>query len=457
MANPYFKPLIGPEKYKICFGGRGSGKSMVVAEILIEASRRAKTVILCVREFQGSIEDSVHKLLSETIDRLGYTNEFDVQKKTIIHLGTGASFIFAGIKNNPTKVKSMQGVGICWVEEAESVTDNSWTVLIPSIRGDKNAKIFITFNPRNILDPTYQRFVVNPPKDSLILKANYNNNIYFDESPLREEMEECREKDYELYLHVWEGEPVADNEHAFIKPMWITAALNAHIKLGFEASGRRIGGLDVADEGEDANAFTRRHGSIVYAIEEWKTGDVIATADKAHTIGLEENLDDIFYDSIGVGAGVKAQLNRKKSKIRVGGFNAGGKVRDPNKKIYVGKTNGDMFANIKAQEWWGLRTRFYNTWRAIEHGDKFKEDEMISILVGNGGLTQMQFDYLRAELSRPRIEYDGNGKVMVESKKSMKKRGIPSPNKADSVVICFSKPNTGLNINIEEVRAAYGR
>ncbi|MGF6026956.1 PBSX family phage terminase large subunit, partial [Klebsiella pneumoniae] len=168
----------------------------------------------------------------------------------------------------------------------------------------------------------------------------------------------------------------------------------------------------------------------MYAIDEWKQGDVIFTADKAHTIGLEENLDQITYDSIGVGAGVKAQFNRKKSKIRVGGFNAGGKVAKPESQIYLGKKNIDMFANAKAQEWWALRTRFYNTWRAIEHGDKFKEDELISILVGKGGMTQTEFDYLRAELSRPRIDYDNNGKVMVESKQKMKKRGIPSPNKA---------------------------
>lgn len=447
MANPFFKPLIGPEKYKICYGGRGSGKSMVVAEILIEVARRAKTVILCAREFQGSIEDSVHKLLSETIDRLGYTKEFEVQNKTIIHLGTGAAFVFYGIKNNPTKIKSIQGVGVAWIEEAEAVTKKSWDILIPSIRGDKNAKIFVTFNPANILDDTYQRFVLSPPKNSIVLKANYNNNVYFDESPLREEMEECKEKDYELYLHIWEGEPVADSEHAFIKPIWISAALNAHEKLGFSKTGRKVGGLDVADEGEDANAFTRRHGSVVYAIDEWKKGDVIFTADKAHTIGLEEGLDDLYYDSIGVGAGVKAHLNRKGNAIRVGGFNAGGKVRDPSRKIYVGKTNEDMFANAKAQEWWGLRTRFYNTWRAIEHGDEFKEDEMISIMVGTGGLTQNDFDFLRAELSRPRIEYDNNGKVKVESKKDMKKRGIPSPNKADSVVIAFSKPNVGINMS----------
>lgn len=457
MAAPFFKPLIGNEKYKICYGGRGSGKSMAVAEILVETARRVRTVILCAREFQGSIEDSVHALLSETIEKLGYLNEFEIQNKKIRHLGTGAVFVFYGIKNNVTKIKSIQGCGIAWIEEAEAVTKRSWDVLIPSIRGDREAKIFVTFNPANILDDTYQRFVVNPPKNSCILKANYNDNIFFDDSPLREEMEECKEKDYELYLHIWEGEPVADSEHAFIKPIWITAALNAHKKLGFEASGKRYGGLDVADEGEDSNAFTRRHGSVVYAIDEWRQGDVIFTADKAHDIGIEEGLDNLTYDSIGVGAGVKAQLNRKKSKIKVGGFNAGGKVEKPDSQIYVGKKNKDMFANAKAQEWWNLRTRFYNTWRAIEHGDEFKEDEMISILVGGGGLSQTEFDYLRAELSRPRIDYDGNGKVMVESKAKMKKRGIPSPNKADSVVLCFAKPNTGMSINMADIEQAFGR
>lgn len=456
MAAPFFKPLVGPEKYKICYGGRGSGKSMAVAEILIETARRVKTVILCAREFQGSIEDSVHKLLSETIESLGYIKEFEIQNKTITHLGTGASFVFYGIKNNVTKIKSIQGCGIAWIEEAEAVTKRSWDILIPSIRGDKNAKIFVTFNPANILDDTYQRFVVNPPKNSCLLKANYNDNIYFLDSPLPEEMEECKEKDYELYLHIWEGEPIADSEHAFIKPLWISAALNAHEKLKFSPRGRKFGGLDVADEGEDANAFTRRHGSVVYAIDEWRKGDVIFTADKAHTIALEEGLDDLYYDSIGVGAGVKAQLSRKNSGIKIGGFNAGGKVRDPKKKIYVGKSNEDMFANAKAQEWWALRTRFYNTWRAIEHGDEYPEEEMISILVGAGGLSQKDFDYLRAELSRPRIEYDSNGKVMVESKKDMKKRGIPSPNKADSVVIAFSKPNVGLNIDPNALQGLFG-
>ncbi len=454
MANPYFRPLIGSEKYKICYGGRGSGKSMVVAEILIEVARRTKTVILCVREFQGSIGDSVHKLLEETIDRLGYTQEFDVQKQTIIHMGTGASFIFAGIKNNPTKVKSMQGVGICWVEEAESVTDNSWTVLIPSIRGDKNAKFFITFNPRNILDATYQRFIANPPKDSLLLKANYNNNIYFDESPLRAEMEECKDRDYDLYLHVWEGEPVADAEFAIIKPKWIHAAVDAHKKLNFSAKGEKVMGFDIADEGEDASAIVTRHGSIVTSVDEWsQKGDIIFSSDHAYSKAVEQGVNRIIYDSIGMGAGVKAHLNRKKGRIRCVGFNAGAAVIRPEQK-YLDRTNKDFFRNIKAQMWWSLRDRFYNTWRAIEHGDKFSDDKLISLDSESLG---KELEYLKAELSRPQVVYDDNGRVGVESKKDMKKRGIPSPNKADAIVMSFATINQGININMADMEAAFGR
>ena len=115
MANPYFKPLISKARYKVLYGGRGSGKSYFLAELAVEVSRRIGTVILCAREFQGSLDDSVYQLLIETIERLGYTDEFDILKSTITHKGTGAKFVFYGIKNNVTKIKSIQGVGVCWV------------------------------------------------------------------------------------------------------------------------------------------------------------------------------------------------------------------------------------------------------------------------------------------------------------------------------------------------------
>lgn len=308
MANPYFKPLIRKARYKVLYGGRGSGKSYFLAELAVEVSRRIGTVILCAREFQGSLDDSVYQLLIETIERLGYTEEFDILKSTITHKGTGAKFVFYGIKNNVTKIKSIQGVGVCWVEEAEAVTKNSWDVLIPSIRGDKNAEIWVSFNPKNILDDTYRRFIVHPPQDSIVLKANYDINPHFADTPLLADMLECKERDEDLYRHIWLGEPVADSELAIIKPSWIEAAIDAHEKLGFQAAGKRILGFDVADEGDDANATVLRHGSVVTDMRQWRGQDVIYSADKVYLYAQEQDIDRIVYDNIGVGAGVKAQF-----------------------------------------------------------------------------------------------------------------------------------------------------
>lgn len=439
MANPHFRPFAESAPYKVAYGGRGSGKSYFFAELAVEISRRIKTVILCTREFQGSISDSVHKLLCETIDRLHYSHEFDIQKNTIIHLATGASFVFSGIKNNVTKIKSIQGVGICWVEEAEAVTKDSWDVLIPSIRGDKHSEIWVSFNPKNILDDTYQRFIVNPPEGAVVLKANYNNNPFFHESPLPAQMAECKRRDYDLYLHIWEGEPVADSDMAIIKPSWIAAAVDAHKLLGFDIEGEKRVGFDVADEGEDSNALTLRHGSVAVDVQEWDKGDVIESANRVNLYADQQQADEIIYDSIGVGAGVKAQLGRI-AKVNVQGFNAGGAVLHPDSEYMAGKKNKDMFANIKAQAWWHVRDRFYKTWRSVEARKadpncqlEYQPDELISL-----SSSIPKLEYLKAELSRPWVDYDGNGKVKVESKKDMKKRGIPSPNMADSLIMAFA-------------------
>ena len=437
-----FKPLIQKARYKVLYGGRGSGKSYFLAELAVEVSRRINTVILCAREFQGSLDDSVYQLLLETIERLSYLQEFEILKNTITHRGTGAKFVFYGIKNNVTKIKSIQGVGICWVEEAEAVTKNSWDVLIPSIRGDKNAEIWVSFNPKNILDDTYQRFIVHPPKDSIVLKANYDVNPHFEDTPLLADMLECKERDEDLYRHIWLGEPVADSELAIIKPSWVEAAIDAHIKLGFQAAGKRILGFDVADEGDDANATILRHGSVIVDMQQWRGQDVIYSADKVYLYAQEQHIDRIVYDNIGVGAGVKAQFRRKSGKVQTLGFNAGGAVYKPDAKYTDDKKNRDMFANIKAQAWWMVRDRFYKTWRAVHHGDHYSEDQLISI---SSNLNELE--YLKAELSRPQVDYDLNGRVKAESKKDMKKRGIPSPNRADALIMAFAPVQSGLNIN----------
>ena len=438
--NPVFRPFVRPHRYKVAKGGRGSGKSWTIARLLVEISRRGRYRFLCARELQNSISDSVIRLLDDTINREGYQAEFEVQRTSIRHLITGSEFMFYGIKNNPTKIKSLEGIDVCWIEEAEAVSKDSWEILIPTIR-KPGSEIWVSYNPKNILDDTHQRFVISPPDDICLLTVNYTDNPHFPEV-LRLEMEECKRKDYDLYLHIWEGEPVADSDMAIIKPSWIAAAVDAHKVIGFRSSGRKRVGFDVADEGEDSNATTLAHGSVVIDCQQWNKGDVITSADRVKNYAEEVSASEIVYDSIGVGAGVKAHLKRV-CRIPATGFNAGESVFKPDAKYADGKTNKDMFSNIKAQAWWGVRDRFFNTWRVVKHieqnpGDKefvkqFTDDQLISL---SSGIKQLE--YLKAELSRPWVDYDNNGRVKVESKKDMKKRGIPSPNMADSLIMAFA-------------------
>ena len=190
----------------------------------------------------------------------------------------------------------------------------------------------------------------------------------------------------------------------------------------FSAAGRCILGFDVADEGDDANATVLRHGSVVTDMQQWRGQDVIYSADKVYLYAQEQNIDRIVYDNIGVGAGVKAQFRRKNGKVQTLGFNAGGAVYKPDAKYTDDKKNRDMFANIKAQAWWMVRDRFYKTWRAVHHGDSYPEDQLISL-----SSSLHELEYLTAELSRPQVDYDQNGRVKAESKKDMKKTRHPQP------------------------------
>lgn len=426
-----FRPLFESIwRFIIFYGGRGSGKSFSIARALVLRAYTQPIRVLCCREIQKSISDSVIQMLADQIEMLGLQAFFDVQKTQIIGQN-GSRFTFAGLKTNITSIKSMTGIDVVWVEEGENVSKESWDVLIPTIRED-GSQIIVSFNPKNILDDTYQRFVIHPPERCKSVLVNWQDNPYFPKE-LLEDLEQMRERDYELYRHVYEGEPVADSELAIIKPLWIEKSIDAHKKLQFSATGRKVVGFDVADEGQDANVLCFAHGSIVFDLSEWRGTDVIYSADTAYQWATEKGVDEIVFDSIGVGAGVKAQFKRLNRRIICTGFNAGGEVLRKDAEYQAGKKNGDMFANVKAQAWWALRDRFYKTYRAIEFGDKYPDDELISL---SSNLPELE--YLMAELARPRVDYDNNGRVKVESKKDMRKRGIPSPNKADALVMCFA-------------------
>ena len=199
-----FQSLFQHARYKVFYGGRGAGRSWSCARALLLMGVAKQLRILCARETQLSIADSVHKLLGEQVDILELSNFYDVQKSRIIG-ANGTEFLFKGIKHNPQEIKSTEGVDVAWVEEAQAVSENSWNILIPTIRKD-NSEIWITFNPGEEADPTYQRFVLNPPPGAVVKKVNWHDNPWLPKV-LRDEMEYLRRVDYDAYLHVWEGEP----------------------------------------------------------------------------------------------------------------------------------------------------------------------------------------------------------------------------------------------------------
>jgi phage terminase large subunit len=207
-----FTPFLEPNRYKVVFGGRGSGKSFSIAQLLVLRAFKEPTRILCAREIQRSISDSVLQLLNDTILRLGLTDFFDVQKSQIIGKN-GSRFLFLGLSNNITKVKSYEGLDICWVEEAESVSYTSWETLIPTVR-KKGSEIWVSFNPNDEMDDTYQRFVVNPPPKAYVKKVNYNQNPWFPEE-LEKERLYLKGKNEDLYNHVWEGEVLSNRDGAY--------------------------------------------------------------------------------------------------------------------------------------------------------------------------------------------------------------------------------------------------
>jgi phage terminase large subunit len=198
-----FEPFMQPSRYKVAYGGRGSGKSWSIAQLLIMQAYQTKTRILCAREMQRSIQDSVIQILADTIERMGLDPFFEVQKTQILGRN-GSRFIFEGLKSNITKIKSMEGIDRVWVEEAEKVSSTSWDTLIPTIRKN-NSEIWLSFNPSDELDPTYQRFVLNPPEDSYVVKVNWSDNPWFPKE-LEKERKHLMKLDKVLYDHIWEGE-----------------------------------------------------------------------------------------------------------------------------------------------------------------------------------------------------------------------------------------------------------
>ena len=194
--------LFQKSRYKVLWGGRGGAKSWGIARALLILGTKNPMRVLCAREFQTSIRDSVHKLLIDQIASLGLTDFYEITERTI-RGKHGSEFNFVGLKNNVANVKSFEGIDVCWVEEAQTVSARSWDVLIPTIRKE-GSEIWVSFNPELETDATYQRFIIHKPESAIVQKINWNDNPWFPEV-LDLERRTLQSNDIEAYNTVWEG------------------------------------------------------------------------------------------------------------------------------------------------------------------------------------------------------------------------------------------------------------
>jgi len=199
------KDLFRPHRYKIAYGGRGSGKSWAFARALLIKGSQEKTRILCAREVQKSIKQSVHQLLCDQIQDLQLGSFYEVLD-TEIRGANGTLISFAGLASHTVEsVKSFEGCDVVWIEEAQTVCKKSWTILIPTIRKN-DSEIWLSFNPALDTDETYIRFVENTPPNSMCVKINYNDNKHFPGVLEKERAHDKGTLSDDEYRNIWEGD-----------------------------------------------------------------------------------------------------------------------------------------------------------------------------------------------------------------------------------------------------------
>lgn len=467
--------------YRALHGGRSSSKTWDAAGFAIWLAGTFRVKFLCTRQIQNKIEDSVHTVLKNTIERMakhGLTKYSDwrLLDNKIINRRTGSEFVFYGLWRHYREIKGLEGIDICWVEEAEGLTQDQWEILNPTLRADF-AQFWLVWNPHLVTDFVWKRFVETPLPGTITREINWQDNPFLTDT-MRDKIADAYADDPEEAEHIYGGVPRTNDDDAVIKRSWALAAVDAHILLGIQPSGWKRIGFDVADKGKDKCALIYAHGPLASWSDLWKAheNEGMKSSRRAWNAAGERDAQ-IIYDNIGVGANVGAHINSFNEKdeygrpspytIRHMGFNAGGPVWRPESRYgMTKKTNLEMFANLKAQSWWHVADLFRNTFNEVaafklaqETGQPYiprhDPSDMIFIdsNIDNLGL-------LITELSTPRRDFDNAGKVKVEAKSEMQKANrpggpAPSPNLADAMVMAFSPGQRPMTISAEAVEEVY--
>lgn len=394
LFNPYWRFIV-------LYGGRASGKSESVGRSLIIRGRKEKLRILCTRELQLSIRDSVHKLLKDLIELYGFT-DYRVTHDSIVNRVTGTEFIFKGLRHNINEIKSMQGIDICWVEEAQSITEHSIDVLTPTIRKE-GSQIIFTFNRFTELDPVYVKFVMNEQPKTFVAHLNYDvlerHGLLPDVIKLEIENDKSTPA---LYAHKWLGEPLGQAEMAVIGRDMILKAMQ---RDDVKKEGETVVGVDVARMGNDRTVFWKRRGlkSVDHKImSKLRIPQICDELERF--VGYDKENTTLKIDDTGVGGGVTDEMKKRGYKVIAINFGS-----SPSDK--------DKYPNWISEAWFYMAEQMPN----------------IQLLFNPD---------LLMELSTRQWTQDTRGRRTVEGKNTYKKRGYRSPDIADAVVICYAPAKT---------------
>ena len=463
------KPVfLRPKRFIILIGGRGSGKSVQVGDFgLIDMHDRGNN-LMCIREFQSSISDSVHALLSAEKDRLELKG-FEITEKTIRSNNAFARFM--GLSRNPESVKSAFGFNTWWIEEAQFLSDKSLRTLTPTARkkpvkglpnqlkevetedATQDVRMIFCANPASSEDPFSQRFIVPFQTEleqngiyeddiHLIIKMNYDSNPWWNDSGLESEraFDEVN-LPKTTYEWVWLGAFNDEIENALIKAEWFDACIDAHVKLKMKPYGTCKVTHDPSDLGADPKAIAVRKGNIITEVQMRTDLDVNEGSDWALGVAINENADQYEYDEGGMGVALKRDVNNALAGKRITAhqFNGQSTVDTPD-SIYEpsGAQNmvrerkwKEVCKNLRAQCYLKLRDRVYRTYRAIEHGEICDPDYLISFSSECQSLKT-----LRSELCRMPIKPNMSGLFELYTKKEMREKfKVRSPNCADAIMM----------------------
>ena len=399
-----------PSEFKLLFdnwwrhavieGGRYSLKSHTVARFLLLTARSKRVRIACLRQFQKNIADSSYQLLIDLIQQYGFS-EFVWTNDTITNTNTGSTFIFKGLDRNvETTIKSLEGIDIAWIDEAQTITLKSIRILNPTIR-KPGSKIIWTLNRLTDLDPVISYFITNPPrKDVWHLEVDYRiaqKNGWLSNEILYE-IEQARINHPEDYAHDYLGKALAISDKNIIQTAQVIEAMGREV----DDEGAIEVGVDVARLGGDRTVFVKRKGLKEIGRASFTKKRTTEVCDLlVNFIGADKDVL-IKIDDTGVGGGVTDEMIARGYNVIP--INFGAKASNP-----------DKYPNLISEAWFYLQSIIDN----------------ISIANDKD---------LLVELSNREWKMDSKGRRGVESKDDYKKRGFRSPDLADATILCFYTP-----------------